>query len=254
MSNSLSLLKKELQKLANPKKAKDLMWFFKTGKGEYGEGDVFLGLVSQQIKDVAKKYGDLGFADLQKLLNSKIHEERVCALRILVSQYQLLCHSGPRAGIQKEPHGSRVKPGMTKETIFSFYLKNAKKINNWDLVDLSAPKIVGAHLLNKNRKILYKLVKSKNLWERRIAVLATFWFIREKDFKDAIRLAEILLTDKHDLIHKAVGWMLREIGKRDEKVLRQFLNQHVKKMPRTMLRYAIEKLSQKDRRHYLDFK
>jgi 3-methyladenine DNA glycosylase AlkD len=245
-------VQKELKKLANPKKAKLLMRFFKTGKGEYGEGDIFLGIMVPQQREVVKKFRALPLSEIQKLLKSKFHEERLVGVLILVEQHQSLCHSGPRAGIQKKQlldPGSR--PGMTREAIFSFYLKNAKRINNWDLVDLSAPKIVGAYLFDKNRGIIYKLAKSKNLWERRIAVLATFWFIREKDFKDAIRLAEILLTDKHDLMHKAVGWMLREIGKRNEKILRQFLNKHVRKMPRMMLRYAIERLPEKDRQHYL---
>jgi hypothetical protein len=260
----------DLKKLANPVKAKLLARFFKTGKGEYGEGDIFLGIMVPRQREVVKKFCDLSLPEIQKLLNSKFHEERLVGVLILVEQYRRVCHSD-RSPSDSEGEveeslilskRDRRRDSSTplrcarndKEEIYKFYLKKAKKINNWDLVDLSAPKIVGAYLQDKDRKILYKLVKSKNLWERRIAVLATFWFIREKDFKDAIRLAEILLTDKHDLIHKAVGWMLREIGKRDEKVLRQFLNQHTKKMPRTMLRYSIEKLPEKDRRHYLDFK
>jgi 3-methyladenine DNA glycosylase AlkD len=233
-------IQKELKKLANPAKAKILARFFKTGKGEYGDGDIFLGLISQQIKDVAKKYGDLGFADLQKLLNSKIHEERVCALRILVSRYE-----------KAERDSSPSIAIGAQNDIFLFYLKNTKKINNWDLVDLSAPKIVGAYLLNKDRKVLYQLAVSKNLWERRIAILSTFWFIRNNQFEDSLKLAKILLNDKHDLIHKAVGWMLREIGKRNEKVLRKFLDKHAPKMPRTMLRYAIEKFREKDKKYYL---
>jgi len=242
----------ELNKLKNPAQAKNLQRFFKTGKGEYGGGDIFLGLKSQEIKDIAKKYyRETNFNDIKKLLNSEIHEHRVASLRILVIQY--------------EEGGDKIR-----KKIFDFYLKNTKNINNWDLVDMSAPNIVGQFLfqtclsgglseketstkVSKNL-VLYKLAKSKNLWERRIAVLATFAFIREKDFRDAIKILEILLKDKHDLIHKAVGWMLREMGKRDKKELIKFLDKHALHMPRTMLRYSIEKLPEKKRKYYLNKK
>ena len=229
---SIADFKNEYQKLAEPKQAKILSGFFKTAPGQYGEGDVFLGIKVPVQREAIKKYLDLSFADLQELLNSKIHEHRLSALFILVKKFE------------KANDKLRGK-------IYNFYLKNSKKINNWDLVDLSAPNIVGRHLLDKNPEILYDLAASKNLWERRIAILATFAFLREKDFKDILRLAEILLNDKHDLIHKAVGWMLREAGKRDINILRKFLDKNFQKMPRTMLRYAIEKLPEAERKKYL---
>ncbi|MCL4382479.1 DNA alkylation repair protein [Patescibacteria group bacterium] len=230
---------KELKKLANPEKARILARFFKTGKGEYGEGDKFLGIMTGPIQDLAGKYKDLSFSDLQKLLNGQYHEERTLAVMILIRQYK---------------KGERVK----REEVFKFYLKNTKKINNWNLVDISAPKIIGEYIWimdNGNcgigREILYRLARSENLWERRIAIISTFAFIRENDFVDTLKIAEILLTDKHDLIHKAVGWMLREIGKKDQKAEEVFLKKHYQTMPRTMLRYAIEKFSQKQREFYL---
>jgi 3-methyladenine DNA glycosylase AlkD len=228
-----SKILKKLERLKNPKKAKDLTRFFKCGKGEYGEGDIFWGIMVPQQRQVAKKYFQVAdFSDIQKLLNSPVHEQRLTGLLILVLQFE-------RADEK------------ARGVIYNFYLKNTKRINNWDLVDLTAPRIVGGYLLNKDRKILYKLAKSKNLWERRISVLATFMFIREKDFMDAIKIAEILLYDKHDLIHKAVGWMLREIGKRNLKAEERFLQRHYRIMPRTMLRYAIEKFPEGKRRRYL---
>ena len=229
---SLDKLKKDFEKLKNPQQAKVLQGFFKTGIGQYGEGDIFLGLKVPVQREAIKKYLDLSLANLQELLNSKIHEYRLSALFILVAQYL-------KADVKN------------KKKIFDFYLKNSKNINNWDLVDLSAPNIVGQYLLDKERKILHKLADSKNLWERRIAILATFSFIRVKDFSDMIKICEKLLKDEHDLIHKATGWMLREAGKRDEQVLLKFLNKYYKIMPRTMLRYAIEKLPEKKRKFYL---
>src|SRR3989344_4794261 len=232
-------LQKELRKLANPEKAKILAMFFKTGKGEYGEGDVFLGITVPEQRKVAVRYnlpagkaGTLDFRNIQKLLNSKIHEERLVALLILVEQYKKVDEAN-------------------KNKIFDFYLKNTKRINNWDLVDLSAPKIVGRHLLDKDRSILYKFARSANLWERRIAILATFWFINKLQFSDALKIGEILIKDKDDLIHKAVGWMLREIGKRNQKVEEDFLKKFYKIMPRTMLRYAIERFSEDKRKFFL---
>ena len=235
----LSLLKQDLKNLKNKEKAIILQRFFKTGKGQYGEGDLFLGIIVPEQRKVASKYKNLSLNDLQELLNSKIHEERLISLFILVNQYKKA---------EKENNEKN------KKEIFNFYLKNAKNINNWDLVDLSAPNIIGNYLLKKDEKekqILYKLAKSDNLWEKRISILATFSFIQNNQFQDTINISEILLKDKHDLIHKAVGWMLRELGKKDEKLLIQFLNKHKHEMPRTMLRYSIEKFSQEKRKFYL---
>ena len=228
----LNQIKKDLLQLGNPEKAIKLSGFFKTGKGQYGEGDVFLGIPVPEQRKVAKRYLDLSLDDLQELLRSEIHEYRLTALLILVSKYGKADSSG-------------------KDEIFVFYLKNTEYVNNWDLVDLSAPKIVGDYLVNKDRSILFKLVKSSNLWERRITVLATFMFIRNDDFEDALRISKLLLCEEHDLIRKAVGWMLREIGKRDQEVEEGFLSEYFKQMPRTMLRYAIEKFDEDKRNFYL---
>ena len=229
---TLKGLKKELKNKANPKQAKNLQRFFKTGPGEYGEGDIFLGLKVGGSREIAKKYQDLSLKETEKLLHSKIHEERLVALLILIHKFQT----------DKED---------LKEKIFKLYLKNTKYINNWDLVDLSAHKIIGEYIRNKSKKILYKLVKSENLWERRIAVLTTFHFIGNNEFKESLKISKLLLKDKHDLIHKAVGWMLREIGKRSLVTEEKFLKIHYKKMPRTMLRYAIERFPEKRRKAYL---
>lgn len=225
-----SLLKKDLQKLADPARAKILSRFFKTGKGEYGEGDVFLGIKVPEQRKMVNKYGDLTFTEIQSLLNSKVHEERLIALLILVHQYQKL---------------------ENKKEVVDFYLKNTKYINNWDLVDLSAPNILGDYFLDKDKKTLYQLARSKDWGERRISILSTFTFIRNNHYEDALKISEILLGDQHDLIHKAVGWMLREIGKRDQVVEEKFLQKHYSQMPRTMLRYAIEKFGERKRRAYL---
>ena len=231
MSN-LSQLKSKLKKLADSKRAEVLRWFFKTGKGEYGAGDIFLGIKVPAQRKVARENENLSLVALQKLLNSKIHEYRLIALLILISQY-------------------KKADSQSKKKIVEFYLKNTENINNWDLVDLSCPNILGDYLLNKSRKILYKLAKSKNLWEKRISIISTFAFIRNKEFADTLQIAGILLYDKHDLIHKAVGWMLRETGKRDREILENFLRKNYKIMPRTMLRYAIEKLNADKKKYYL---
>lgn len=228
----LSQLQQELKLAENPKQARLLQRFFKTAPGEYGHGDIFLGIMVPTQRKIIKNYIDLKLSDIQKLLYSKIHEHRFCALAILVSRYK-------KANDQE------------KKKIFNFYIKNSKKINNWDLVDVSAPKIAGKYLLNQDKKILYKFAKSKNLWQKRISVLATFWFIRENQFEDSLKISKILLTDRHDLIHKAVGWMLREIGKRNKQIEVKFLEEHAHKMPRVMLRYAIEKFPKKERNYYL---
>lgn len=228
-------LKRDIRKLANPAKAKVLAGFFKTGPGQYGEGDIFLGITLPLQRQLVKQYWrDLTLADAESLLKSKLHEERLIALLILVKKF------------------TTSEIFNQKSKIYKFYLSHTKYINNWDLVDLSAQNIVGEYLIDKNRSVLYKLAKSKNLWERRIAILATLAFIKNRDPKDSIAISKILLSDRHDLIHKAVGWMLREIGKRcNEKTLTDFLDKNVLKMPRTTLRYAIERLPEKKRLHYL---
>ncbi len=228
----LTELKKELKEVADKEQAVNLQRFFKTGKGEYGEGDIFYGIKVPVQRTIAKKHRDISLPELQELLNSPVHEERLVSLFILVDQYT--------KGDNK-----------TKENIYAFYLKNTKKINNWDLVDLSAPKIVGAHLLNNDKEILFKLAKSSNLWEKRISILSTMFFIKNLQFETTFSLAEILLNDKHDLIHKAVGWMLREVGNKNINEEEKFLKKHYKKMPRTMLRYAIEKFPEVKRKAYL---
>lgn len=230
--SQLSKLQTELKKSADRRQAELLSRFFKTGPGQYGAGDVFYGIKVPVQRQIAKKYPDLPLADIQKLLDSKIHECRLTALFILISQYKKAVAAG-------------------QKRIFDFYLKNYKNINNWDLVDLSAPNIVGSYLLDKSRDILYKLARSKNLWQNRIAILATFTFIRNNDFADALAIIEILMPHGHDLIHRAGGWMLREIGKRNQAVEEKFLEEHHGQMPRTMLRYAIEKFSEQKRKYYL---
>ncbi len=223
----------DFKALANEEKAACSAWFFKTGPGQYGEGDVFLGITVPDQRKIVKKYWrELSLKDVQKLLDSKYHEHRLSGLFILVEMFK------------KTEKDERKK-------IFEFYLKNATKVNNWDLVDSSAPQIVGHYLLDKTneRKVLYSLVKSANLWEKRISIVATWQFIRNGQLKDTLQISKLLLSDSHDLIHKAVGWMLRELGKKDEGLLVEFLEKYRQKMPRTMLRYAIEKFS-KERRLY----
>lgn len=227
----------DLKKLANPKQAKNLARFFKTGKGEYGEGDLFLGISVPKQRQIAKKYNGLTFPKLTKLLHSPIHEYRLVSLLILVEQFK------------------KANP-LEQKKIFDYYLKNTKFINNWDLVDLSAPKIIGAYLLDKpmQRTVLYQLAKSTDLWKKRISVLATFMFIKYQQFSDTLKISQILLTDKHDLIHKAVGWALREVGKKNLAVEEIFLQKYCLKMSRTMLRYSIEKFPEKKRRFYLNLR
>ncbi|MFH1592634.1 MAG: DNA alkylation repair protein [Candidatus Woesearchaeota archaeon] len=226
---TLSNLKKELQQLKNPEKAKILSNFFKTGKGQYGEGDIFLGIPVGDSRAITKKYKDIQFSDIKKLLLSRIHEERLVALLILVDNYQK----------------------TFDKKIIDFYLSHTKYVNNWDLVDLTAPKLLGPYLLDKDRSVLYKLANSSDLWEKRISVISTFVFIRNGEFEDTFKISEILLKDKHDLIHKAVGWMLREVGKKDQKEEERFLKKYYKKMPRTMLRYAIERFDEDKRKFYM---
>lgn len=231
MENHLQV-KKELSRLGSTKKAKTSHWFFKTGKGQYGEGDIFLGVTVPEQRTIAKKYKDISLEDIQKLLDDGVHECRLTSLLILVSRYE--------KAEEKE-----------KNIIFKFYLKNSKKVNSWDLVDASAPYITGDYLLNKNKDILYKYAVSKNLWQRRIAIVSTFAFIRNGNFEDTLNISKILFNDKEDLIHKATGWMLREVGKISEKTLEKFLSKNVKVMPRTTLRYAIERFPESQRKYYL---
>ena len=231
--SDLDNLRIDLRSYLKPGRAKILLRF-KTGPGEYGEGDEFLGLVTEETRSVAKKYSTISLDYLSELLSSKIHEERTVAVMILCQRF--------KKGDLKE-----------KEKIYNFYFENIAGINNWDLVDSSAPETVGGYLSlsNGSRKILYKLAKSDNLWKRRIGIMACFYFIREKDFTDSLKIAEILINDKEDLIQKAVGWMLREIGNRDIKTEEKFLQKYCQKMSRTMLRYAIEKFPEDKRQKYL---
>lgn len=236
MKPSLNIrrLKKDLTRRASPARAKILAGFFKTGKGEYGQGDKFYGVRVPATRSIAKKYvKTLTLSGIDFLLRRGWHEERLCALLILVDKFK---------------QGS----GAERKKIFDFYLRHSRFVNNWDLVDLSARHIVGAYLWGKSKNILFDLASSKNLWQRRIAAIATFYDIANEDPRPTFKIADMLLQDKHDLIHKAVGWMLREAGKRcGEKILEDFLKPRYKKMPRTMLRYAIERFPEKKRRLYL---
>jgi len=221
---------KALISLENPEKAKFLAGFFKTGKGQYGEGDRFLGITVPLVRNVVHQFKSLPLSETEQLLQSIYNEERLLALLIFVEQYQ---------------------KGENQEAIYELYLKNRKQVNNWNLVDASAPLILGAHLLQDKRDLLLKLAKSKSLWDRRIAIVSTFAFIRNNEFDDTLKITELLLGDSEDLLHKACGWMLREVGKRNTQVLEQFLQQYGNKMPRTMLRYAIERFPEVRRKQYL---
>jgi 3-methyladenine DNA glycosylase AlkD len=225
-------LVKELKTAADPARAVSSAGFFKTGKDEYGAGDVFLGISTPVLRKVALRYRELTFADIEKLLQSKIHEHRSVAVEILVAQYK----SGDED---------------SRSEIVAFYLRNTACFNNWDLVDGSAPYILGEHLRTNPRGILRKLARSKSLWERRIAMVATLRLVRNGDLEDALRIAEMLLDDQHDLIHKAVGWVLREVGRQDRLRLLAFLETHYDRLPRTALRYAIERFSLEHRKKML---
>jgi 3-methyladenine DNA glycosylase AlkD len=226
---SLGGLKKELAAAADPERARSSAWFFKTGKGQYGQGDRFIGLTVPTMRRIAHRYIHLSLADVEKLLASPIHEHRSAALEILVAQYE---RDNTRA-------------------VFDFFLKHTKFVNNWDLVDGSAPYIVGQHLLTRPRKVLYRLAKSRNLWERRIAIVSTMALIRAGEIEDTFAIARLLLADDHDLIHKAVGWMLREAGKQSAPALLRFLKQNYDALPRTTLRYAIERFPVTQRKRML---
>jgi 3-methyladenine DNA glycosylase AlkD len=219
---TLAGLKRELTRAADPERARNPIWF-KTGKGQYGERDKFIGVTIPKQRSIAARYHDLQLSEIEQLLQSPIHEYRSIALSILVSRYQ----AGNRAARQK---------------VFAFYLAHIGCINNWDLVDGSAPYILGQHLLNRSRRVLYRLAKSPVLWERRIAMVATSAFIDRGDLKDTFGIATLLLADRHDLIHKAVGWMLREAGVQSRSGMLRFLKRNYSRMPRTALRYAIEHL------------
>jgi 3-methyladenine DNA glycosylase AlkD len=225
-------LKNKLAANRNTAQAEILQRFFKTGKGEYAEGDIFLGIKVPVTRNISAKYTDLVFAEIKKLLHSKIHEERLAALLILVAK-------------------TKKSGNESLKEIYDFYLQNIKWINNWDLVDLSAEHIIGKYLWFNKSSVLYQLAKSENLWERRISIISTFYFIKHGNFQPTTEIAKILIKDEHDLIHKAVGWMLREIGKRDFDYENEFLKLNYKKMPRTMLRYAIEKFPENLRQDYL---
>jgi 3-methyladenine DNA glycosylase AlkD len=229
---TLPAIRTRLQAAANEQKARTLQRFFKTGPGDYGFGDVFIGITVPPLRKLAAEFRQAPVSAVKTLLKSRIHEERTLALMILVAQFQ---------------RGD----ARLQEKIYSLYLAHTRHINNWDLVDGSAPHIVGAFLDNRDRAPLYTLARSKSIWERRIAILSTQRFIRNRDFEDTLRIAEILLSDAHDLIHKAVGWMLREVGNRDRAVAERFLKQRYRTMPRTMLRYAIERFPETLRRSYL---
>ena len=222
----------EIKNRASEEKAQTSRRFFKTGKGQYGEGDEFLGLTVPDCRDIAKKFINVELKDVKKHLESKYHEERLVAFLILVEQFKKADSNG-------------------KEKIYAFYIDNKEYANNWDLIDLTADKIVGEYLLDKDKSILRDLAKSDNLWDRRIAIVATFAFIKKGRFDETLEISKRLLKDKHDLIHKACGWMLREVGKRDIAVLERFLKKHYKNMPRTMLRYSIERFDEKKRKSYL---
>jgi 3-methyladenine DNA glycosylase AlkD len=224
---------KELEKYSDPVRAKHSMRFFKTGPGQYGEGDQFIGIRVPKQRLVAKQFRSLELKEIQKLLDSPIHEHRLTGLIILTLQF-------PNADKHQQ------------ETIVNLYLNNARKgrINNWDLVDTSAHKVLGHYLEDKDRSILYDLANSGQLWQERISVIATAWFIGKGDFEDTIKLSAKFLNHPHDLMHKATGWMLREVGKRDLDLLLKFLDQYASRMPRTMLSYSIEKLTTKQRAHY----
>jgi 3-methyladenine DNA glycosylase AlkD len=229
---TLAKLRAEIHALGSPERAVHSLRFFKTGPGDYGEGDKFLGLTVPEMRGLARKYRELGDADALALLASPWHEDRLVALILLVNAYE---------------RGDDARRGK----IHRAYLANTRHINNWDLVDCSAGQIVGGHLDSGDISALERLARSKDIWKRRIGIVATFSFIKRNEFRPTLRIAAMLLDDTHDLIHKAVGWMLREVGKRDRKTLDAFLAKHYRRMPRTMLRYAIERHPEPTRKRYL---
>jgi len=236
MTDATEKIKRDLAAVSSERDAVFLQRFFKTGKGQYGEGDVFIGVRAPQNRAVAKKhFKEISLADTEKLLQSPVHEHRVCALSILRLKFE-------NSGVKEQ------------EKIVKIYLKNTRRINNWDLVDLSACYILGPWFYGKNLDVINKLAASNFLWEERISVLTSYYFIRQKDYALTLKLCKKFLTHKHDLMHKATGWMLREAGKRDLKPLLKFLDENAAKMPRTMLRYSVEKLPPPLRKKYMDAK
>ena len=231
-SGRFAALLREIRKVSSPERARINRWFFKTGPGQYGEGDRFRGITVPTLRKLAQQYGDLPQSDVLRLLKSAWHEDRLLALLMLVRRHA-------RGDVQ------------TRRSLHHLYLRHTRSVNNWDLVDSSAEQLVGAHLFRGGRQRLRRLAKSKLLWERRIAMIATYHYIKKGEFEDALAVAELLLDDQHDLIHKAVGWMLREIGRRDRAVEEAFLRRHAHRMPRTMLRYAVERFPAPLRRRYL---
>ncbi|GGD61062.1 DNA alkylation repair protein [Emticicia aquatilis] len=230
----MSTITDDLQAIATPQRAETSAWFFKTGKGQYGDGDVFIGVTNPDLRAVCKKYVSLKFDELQELLDSEIHEYRMAALIILVEQMK------------------KAKAAEKRSEIYDFYLDNAYRINNWDLVDCSARDVVGFYLFDKDRSILYDMARTDHLWTQRIAIIATHYFINKKQFLDTLKISEILLSHKHDLIHKAVGWMLREAWKKGaEEAVEAFLEQNIGRIPRTALRYAIEKMSDERKKYFM---
>jgi 3-methyladenine DNA glycosylase AlkD len=229
---SLKLIRKRLHERAEPSRVAILQSFFKTGPGQYAEGDVFIGVTVPSLRQVCRECGSASLDDIESLLRSTVHEERLLALLLLVDAFR---------------RGSTTE----QRRIYRLYLSNTRFINNWDLVDSSAPQIVGASLFERSRAPLTRLARSRSLWERRIAIVATHYFIGQGDLEDTFRIADLLLTDSHDLIHKAVGWMLREAGKRDARAERAYLKTRYERMPRTMLRYAIERFPERERKKYL---
>jgi 3-methyladenine DNA glycosylase AlkD len=225
-------IRARIRAAADPASAAILQRFFKTGPGQYGEGDVFLGVRVPALRSICRDCGDVPLTQIRSLLRSRIHEDRSIALMLLVESFARADVAG-------------------RKPIYEFYLANTAFINNWDLVDLSAAQIVGAYLADRSRAPLRRLARSRSLWERRIAIVATYYFIRQSDFDDTFRIADMLLADEHDLIHKATGWMLREVGKRDAGALRRYLKTRASRMPRTSLRYAIERFSPAERRQWL---
>ena len=225
---------RELFSVANPEKAKFLQGFFKTGKGQYAEGDVFLGIVVPTTRNIVKVNKALPLPEIQILLNSEYHEARLAGFLFLAQQFK------------------NAKKEEDRKEIFDFYLANARKANNWDLVDVTCRDVIGLYLLDKdNRSALYRLAESDNLWEQRIAIVSTWTFIKHKQYDDTLALSEKMLNHKHDLMHKATGWMLREVGKKDRETLIDFLDKHYKNMPRTALRYAIEHFPPEQRACYM---
>ncbi|CAB5504321.1 probable DNA alkylation repair enzyme [Bathymodiolus thermophilus thioautotrophic gill symbiont] len=223
---------KKLKSFATPERKKTNEWFFKTGKGEYSEHDKFIGIRTPQIRQVAKQYfKSLTFNEINELINHPIHEVRHCGLIILVNQYQI----------------------DNQDAVFNYYIDNIHAVNNWDLVDTTAPQIVGDYLYQHQEKLplLFNYLHSSDLWERRISIVATWTFIKHDEFAPTLKIAKLLLGDKHDLIHKAIGWMLREVYKKDANICKNFLRENYTQLPRTTLRYAIERMPESERLRYL---